>query len=185
MEDSKKIVAQRLKNLLESKNLTQTQFANQVGLSKDTVSKLINGKIALSAPNAILISQKFDVSLDYLYGTVNEVSYNQHVLMIMQKHFLALKEMSVWNGSIAEMHISFSSALADFLDALTNLYEAKIPEDLRVEGERRAKESFLEVIEKTPEPGERRTYVLLDVNLYTAKVVEAIKEAKEEVQGNP
>lgn len=66
--DDAKTVAQRLKEILESRALSQTEFAEQCFLTKDAVSKIINGKMALSATSAIKIANALSVSLDYLFG---------------------------------------------------------------------------------------------------------------------
>lgn len=181
----KSTVAERLKSLMEKKNLNQTEFSEITGISKDTVSKLVNENYSLSILNALLISEKFGVSLDYLYGRCEEENSNQYALEILQRHFCAYKEKEPWQENApAAAYISFSTALADFLDRLTNLKEAKIPEDLRKEGVQRAKKTFISVIENEPE--NPRKYVLIDYHLFaTGEIQKAIDKAKEEISGNP
>lgn len=185
VDELKVIVAQRLKSLMENNNLNQSEFSEKTGISKDTVSKLVNKSYSLSIPNALLISEKFGVSLDYLYGRCEEENSNQYALEILQRHFCAYKEKEPWQENIpAAAYISFSTALADFLDILTNLKEAKIPEDLRKEGVQRAKKTFLSVIEDEPE--NPRKYVLVDYHLFaTGEIQKAIDKAKEKINGNP
>lgn len=180
MKNLKEVVAQRLKNLLESKNFSQTQFSEMVGLSKDTVSKLVNGKMSLSVPNAIRISQVFAVSLDYLYGMCEEENYNNYALEILLKHFAPVEGKSYWNADLMEARISMSPELGTLLDTITNLMNARIDDDLRREGIYRAKVAFLQVIENTP--GQPQPYVLLDPNLYTEKVRGAIEAAREDIE---
>lgn len=181
MENLRGIVAQRLKSLLRSNNLSQKQFAEKASLSKDTVSKLLNENMTLSVPNAIRISQAFGVSLDYLYGRSEEENRNQYALEILLKHFCAIKEKSYWGTSSIEVHISISPELGALLETITDLMEARIDDDLRREGIHRAKAAFLQVIDNPHEKPKK--YVLFDPDLYTDEVRDAIKKAKENRRG--
>lgn len=65
-------IADRIKELRLSKNMTQTDFGNAFGIVKSTISLYESGK---STPNDQIktkICEFFDVSMDYLLGLTNE-----------------------------------------------------------------------------------------------------------------
>lgn len=181
MEDLKIIVAQRLKQLIESRNISQSEFAKLTGISKDTVSKLVNGKYSLSIPNAIRISDEFQVSLEYLYGRETEENRMQYALDILLKHFPVCKDKSFWDISRPEVHIMCSPALAELLNKLSTYQDAQLPDDILLELEQREKKTFLSVIEDTPKDTDTKKYLLLDANYCTPEVMEVIEKAKKEI----
>lgn len=58
----------RLLELRKMLGLTQEQFANQVGINKNTISNVENSKNSLSIETAFIITKRFNLSLDWLYG---------------------------------------------------------------------------------------------------------------------
>lgn len=177
MPDLKASVAERLKNLMEKYSLSQTEFSQKVGISKDIVSKLVNGKYSLSITNAIRISEVFGVSLDYLYGIDEKENHDQYALETLLKHFCVYKGKSSFPPNQREAYISCSLALSTLLDTLANLEDARIADDLREEGKRRAKEAFLSVISDEPEGS--KSYVLLEAKFYTPEVKAAVAKVTE------
>lgn len=172
MDDLKATVAEQLKNLIKNNYLSQTEFAEKTGISKDTVSKLVNKKYSLSITNAVRISEVFGVSLDYLYGLDKEENRDQYALNTLLKHFYVYKGKSYFPPYQREAYISCSLALSTFLDKLTNLENARIDDDLREDGKQRAKEAFLSVISE--EPKDSKSYVLLGSEFYTPEVKAAV-----------
>lgn len=69
----------RLLELRKMLGLTQEQFADQVGISKNTVSNVENSKNPLSIETAFIIAKKFNVSLDWLYR-LNDEDRNKNIL---------------------------------------------------------------------------------------------------------
>ena len=66
-------VRERIKDLMKSKKLTQTELAKQIGISESALSRFISGKTdKLSDENIIQIAKIFCVSTDFLLGVVNE-----------------------------------------------------------------------------------------------------------------
>ncbi len=59
---------QRIRELRIEKGLTQTQLAEQLGLTQKSVSKYELEQLDLSTELVIKISRFFDVSADYLLG---------------------------------------------------------------------------------------------------------------------
>ncbi len=66
--DMKIIVAEHIKELMRSEKLTQTEFANAIGVGQSSVSDWLNSKSEPSIENLWKICDYFDISLDYLVG---------------------------------------------------------------------------------------------------------------------
>lgn len=175
----KGIVAERINLLLKNNGMTQKALADKCGLATAIINKAAKGD--LSIKSALIISEALGVSLDYLYGRSEEENRNQYALEILLKHFHAVEEKSYWNTSSVEVHISISLELCALLETITDLMEARIDDDLRMEGIQRAKAAFLQVID-TPSRKPKK-YVLLDPNFYTSEVKAAIKDVKENMRG--
>ena len=52
----------------ERERLTQEQFAEKLGVSKNTISRIERGETALSADMALKVHDAFFISIDYLFG---------------------------------------------------------------------------------------------------------------------
>lgn len=61
-------LADRLKELRKSKNLTQSDLGKILGVGKTTISMYENGNSTPNDEIKLKISEYFDVSLDYLLG---------------------------------------------------------------------------------------------------------------------
>lgn len=62
---------ERITDLLKEKSMTQQQLANLTGMTVGTLSRFLSGKIdKLSADNVISITQKLQVSTNFLLGKV-------------------------------------------------------------------------------------------------------------------
>lgn len=179
MDDIKKTISERINFLLKSNNLTQKALAYKCGLATAIINKATKGE--LSVNSALKISEKLGCSLDFLYGQSTAQSREHYAFEILQKHFQSYREVSFWNGSVVEAHISVSPELATYLDTVTNLQTAKINDSLREQGKENAKEEFLCVIEHPSES--LKKYILLDANFYTDKVREVVDKAKEDMEG--
>lgn len=62
------LVATRIKDLMKSEKLTQTQLATAINVGQSSVSDWINSKSEPSIENLWKICDYFDISLDYLVG---------------------------------------------------------------------------------------------------------------------
>lgn len=65
---NQKIIFQRIVNLREKKDWSQTKLAQKMGISKSTMSKIENGSRKLTAEELIKLSKVFDVTSDYILG---------------------------------------------------------------------------------------------------------------------
>lgn len=59
----------RLKQLRESLGMTQDELAKKLNLTQSTIAYYENGKKMPTLENAIIITNLFNTSLDYLVGT--------------------------------------------------------------------------------------------------------------------
>ena len=62
---------ERLKELRIEKNLTQDKLAKLVGMSKMTISHWESGYCEPSIAQLIMLSNLFEVSVDYLVGKID------------------------------------------------------------------------------------------------------------------
>ena len=66
--DDKNIFSERLKELLHSNNMTQTELSDSLGISSSMLSYYIRGIKQPSVNILKLIAKKFNVSIDWLLG---------------------------------------------------------------------------------------------------------------------
>lgn len=66
-------IRERIKDLMKSKKLTQTELAKKIGISESALSRFISGKTdKLSDESIIQMANIFCVSTDFLLGVVDE-----------------------------------------------------------------------------------------------------------------
>jgi transcriptional regulator with XRE-family HTH domain len=65
---SRKVFSQRLYELRQNKNISHEKLANELGLTRATVSHWESGLRLPSLEVATALADFFDVSLDYLVG---------------------------------------------------------------------------------------------------------------------
>ena len=66
------IIRQRLRELRESANLTQSQMASILGVQQSRVAYFENGKSAPTPEVFLRYADYFSVSMDYLYGRAEQ-----------------------------------------------------------------------------------------------------------------
>lgn len=70
-------LAERLKELRKSNNLTQLELGKILGVGKTTVSMYETGNSTPSDEIKVKISEHFNVSIDYLLGKTDLKNYNK------------------------------------------------------------------------------------------------------------
>ena len=68
---------ERIRNLREDKDLTQTDIAKILKCSQRVYSDYECGKVAISVENLMVLANYYDVSLDYLTGRTNKKEMNK------------------------------------------------------------------------------------------------------------
>lgn len=72
---AKNELANRIINLRESKDWTQTELGKKIGLEKSTMSKIENGSRKVTTDELRQLAKVFDVSTDYLLGNTSKKNY--------------------------------------------------------------------------------------------------------------
>ena len=86
--------AEKITALRKSRELTQEQLAERLGVSRQSISKWENGSVVPEVENIIELSKTFDVTLDYLLrpSEIDELSVKTELLEQQQRQFLAREE---------------------------------------------------------------------------------------------
>lgn len=78
----------RLSELRKDKGLTQQQLSDILKINRDSISTYENDKNEASYEVLIEIAKHFDVSLDYLFGLIDEpLSYNPKNIIKLPNDF--------------------------------------------------------------------------------------------------
>lgn len=67
IERKKEIIVGRVKELRLSKNLTQLEFGESIGVTSDTISRIEREETSLTSDIALKIADEYGVSLDWLF----------------------------------------------------------------------------------------------------------------------
>lgn len=65
-ENTKLIIATRIKKLREKNNETQSELAEAIHVTQDNISKIETAKVSLTLENLLSISEHYHVSCDYI-----------------------------------------------------------------------------------------------------------------------
>lgn len=77
MSDSKEIFAERLRNLIEEKGISQKQLAAETQIAESSISKYLSCDAEPKLVPLANIAKYFDVSVDYLLGISNCKQYQE------------------------------------------------------------------------------------------------------------
>ena len=121
MDDFKKeIIRERLQETL--KNDTQETIARKLNVTQGNISKWLNGHITPTTDNLLLISQAYNVSVDWLLGISDEKKIDR---VVLQK-------------------LSYEEILL-IIDHLLNLGIVQIPEHIKTQNENNEYEEVEEI----------------------------------------
>lgn len=67
-----KIISERLKVLRENLGITQAKLAKEIGVAQATVNRYETNKITPTSEILLRYADRFDVSLDYIYGRTDK-----------------------------------------------------------------------------------------------------------------
>lgn len=67
-EKHRKIISERIKKIRLDKKWTQEQFAAEIGVATNTISRIERNDNSLTADVAMKIAEKLYISMDYLFG---------------------------------------------------------------------------------------------------------------------
>jgi len=63
---------ERIRNLREDSDLTQTDMANELSIAQTTYSDYERGRLNIPIPILIRLARYYNTSIDYLLGLTNE-----------------------------------------------------------------------------------------------------------------
>ena len=64
---------QRLRDIREDRDLTQTQIAHILGIKQSDYSKYELGKHMMGIDKYLILAKYYNISLDYLTGAIDEI----------------------------------------------------------------------------------------------------------------
>jgi len=104
-------IAVIITNLRKEKNWSQTDLANQSGVSREMISKYERGIAIPSVDAAKKIADAFEVSLDYLVGEGINASFDKQTLKRLQE--------------IQDMNPDFKVHLFSIIDSVIRDYKTQ------------------------------------------------------------
>jgi len=181
----KETVTHNVKVLRESKNLTQSQFAEKASISESTVSQVEQGAKKLSADTAIAIRNAFNVSLDWLFGLApdtNDAASN--ILADMRKHFCVSTigpEACQYKVAPDTLTVAIDDNLMKFLlalfDAEKTCDDKNLDDDVRhlwIDGKKREYNERA----KLEEHSSKTVYMLIPPEEYDARVKDELVKSR-------
>lgn len=88
-------ISETIKRLRTDKGLTQVDFANKMNCNRQKIADWERGKSTPSADDLILLSQKFNVSTDYLLGLTDVSTTDKDIQFVCD--YTGLDEKSIEN----------------------------------------------------------------------------------------
>lgn len=67
-----KIISERLRALRENMNISQAKLAKEIGITQASVNRYETDKITPTAETFLWYAERFDVSLDYIFGRTDQ-----------------------------------------------------------------------------------------------------------------
>ena len=158
---------EQVSKLRKRMDLNQETFAEKIGKSVDTIRKIEQGNMKLSADVAIAIADAFHVSLDWLYGRTNDTNDDASTMLMYLNKVLGFYTD---NNYDQPYFFSLSQPFFDFFDGYTqatNLFKkGDIPEAAYNPWVDKLKSDFNEAIKSNPE---RKEYGLVPKEKLLAK----------------
>ena len=73
-----RIISERLKSLRESLGISQSKLANEIGITQASVNRYETDRTTPTAETLLWYADRFDVSLDYIFGRTDEPQGKLH-----------------------------------------------------------------------------------------------------------
>ncbi len=94
------IFATRLRELLESRKITMTELAREIGVTRQAVSQYQDGSTQPNAETITNIANYFDVSADYLLGLADNPTTDKDLNFVAEYTGLSQQIVSMFNGEL-------------------------------------------------------------------------------------
>lgn len=105
----------RLKQILNERNIKQSELSNGTGIDKGAISSYLNGKYMPKQNNITLIANYLNISPDYLLGITNDKNDFEHEHTLNEIVYKQLQSLV----DIDEYH-KFDEKLFNFMEAVKN-----------------------------------------------------------------
>lgn len=132
--EMRKIVSERLKKIRGDK--TQEKFSADTKIDFETYRKIEQKSIVLSIENAIKISRKCNVSLDYIYAMSDDINKEISSINTAIRNIIGIKENIVQERNFdnelmytSTLHISLNEYLHQLLIDIGKIKTTNLPED--------------------------------------------------------
>lgn len=99
--------SERIKEIRKTLNLTLEKFGEKLGVKKNTVSQLENGRNSLTEQMAKAICREFNVNYDYLVNGEGDMFSNLPQTILDE--LCVQYDLSDFDRSIVEMYINLSA----------------------------------------------------------------------------
>ena len=126
--------AEKLITLRKSRELTQEQLAEQLNVSRQSISKWESGQVIPEVEKIVELSKVFDVTVDYLLkpSEIDELSVKTEILEQQQKQMLVREQkrtqiskkimysighfyFEIWNASVILAELLIATAIVVFV----------------------------------------------------------------------
>ncbi len=151
MIDNKKIIQERIKEILSITQKNQKELAEMCGVSTNDISKAVN-KGELSVNKAIQISNSTGFTLDYIFGNnecKNAQQYaQQQVIAFINKHIIFNSTKPTKTNPRFTQAINISEPLITYIEAVCEINNSTfIPDNSRDNLLQEIRNTFLKTIE--------------------------------------
>lgn len=126
------MVGDNIKKLRETLGMTQTKFAEQIGLTQGTIASVENNKRNVSQPVLLSISQKFGVRLEWLETGEGEMYTEQDMSLFARleaENKLTPKGREFLEAFL-RLPVSMQDTVVDATRVLATLYPQKADSEL-------------------------------------------------------
>lgn len=102
---------------------TQEEFAERVGVSTETISKIEQGKNAVSLSVAKSVAEKFGTTLDYIYGLTDDTNDDAATMLLYLKKLFNHHVDSKYSKKCSHV-ITVRKCVGEFLDKYAEAIDA-------------------------------------------------------------
>lgn len=153
MKNINKKISERIRQLVEAKKnetrprKNQQTIANEWDVSKNVLSKACTGR-GLTVENALKISKREGVSLDFIYANSDEKNKFYSTFNIINKHLVFNVQKQKLDTRPSSSSLSISEPLVKYLESICELNNCEsVPENARKEWQKNIEKDFLEILE--------------------------------------
>lgn len=123
----------RIFQIMKKNNLTAKDFANKVGVSQGNITDWKTGRAKPSVSSLNKIAKCFNVSIDYLLGNIDRISYKDTLIRYLKPLNFSEKEFDLFKKiSIDFLSNETPENIASIIKALPNTTKNKILDGIEI-----------------------------------------------------